>query len=86
MTTEEVRSAVQEKLDEMKHHTFKLTVVGDRIRRDGEWWYIPVDASGTRVPPPDFLYSSYATIEADLLEEKELCVLLVPGHQERQIA
>ena len=55
-----------------------LNVVEDGVRQDGTWWYVPVRPVGKNVPPPDFLYPRYATVEADLADEHELDVLIVP--------
>jgi hypothetical protein len=78
MNKQQIIDDVQSRLDRALHNGLSLSVVGSRVRRDGSWWYVPVKPGGTRLPPADFLYSTYAAIEADIAEDHQLDVLLVP--------
>lgn len=86
MNREAVIAAVQTKLDERTHNGFSLHVFSEGVREDASWWYVPVVVRGHNAPPTDFLYSTYASIEADLAEEADVNVLLVPVIAEQDSA
>lgn len=77
---------MQRRLDKLHHPTFTLHVVSEIVREDDSWWSVPVEARGTKIPPADFLYPAYATIEGDLSDELDLNVLIVPTLATEQTA
>ena len=79
MNREQLISLVSEKLGRIRHHGLTLTVLEDGVRQDGGWWYVPVVAKGSSLPPIDFLYPEYASIESDIADEHHVDVMLVPA-------
>ena len=82
MDTQALIELVRPKLALIAPRGTRLSVIEDGVRRDGDWWVVPVRPEGERVPPPDFLYPRYATVEADLADEHDLDVLIVPVARE----
>jgi hypothetical protein len=77
MTEEQVIELVREQL--RNHHPGGVTVevVPDQIRRQGEYWYIPVLPSAQ--PPKMYeYYEALAEVESTLEENEQLQLWLVP--------
>jgi hypothetical protein len=55
-------------------------LLDEGIRKDGDWWYVPVTASGPKDAPlrSEYLVNVSANIEQQLEEEQNINVLFIP--------
>ncbi|MCA9446731.1 MAG: hypothetical protein KC931_06425 [Candidatus Omnitrophica bacterium] len=54
-----------------------LRVIEEGVRKEGEWWIVPIQAS--RVPNPRYpYYEALAELEGNLEEEDHMDVVIVP--------
>jgi hypothetical protein len=61
-------------------HGFDFEIIEAGVRQDGNWWYVPVIARGTRGTEPPFegLVNIYANLE-EKLQETGVNVMFVPA-------
>jgi hypothetical protein len=85
MTEEKVIELVREQLRHQHPGGVTLDVAPEGIRRQDEYWYIPVLPS--RQPPKMYeYYEALAEVEATLEENEQLQIWLVPVIPEEEAA
>lgn len=73
----EIAHRIQTALDVSPPGPYRVSVVEDAIRREDDWWYVPVtpDRAGVRAHE----YAEFLTeVENDLRDRVGLKVLLIP--------
>ena len=65
-------------------HGITFDVVEDGVRRDGDWWYVPVLATRNgRDVPREFAVNVFANVEDELEQQHGVSVLFVPAVNEQ---
>ncbi len=77
VSEQDVVEAVRKHLKGHQPGGATLEVVPQGVRRDREWWYVPVRPS--KEPPKRFeYYEALANVETELQKTEHLTVLLIP--------
>lgn len=74
----DVASMVQSYLDKDQPNTYRLSVVADGLRQDGDWWYVVVVPDRNGVRAHDYS-EKLTTIEDRIREKEQMNLLLVPA-------
>lgn len=78
MSEAEVLGTVRRYLHEHAVNGIQVAVAGERVQRDGDWWFVPVRPENYE--PKTYEYYVWpADVEIDLEEKEGLNVLLVPS-------
>jgi len=83
MTQRDLLDAVIKLLNKAakKHPGLALKVLESGLKKDGEWLYVPIIASGT-VPSSGILYDLYANAEIESEEKLNTRIMFVPTFDE----
>ena len=77
MTQGDISRIVTESLSRHQREGWVIEVLADLIRREDEWWYVPV-RPGNEARRTIQYYDILSEVEAELQDEEQLNVLLVP--------
>ncbi len=80
MEVQEIIVSVNKHLQEIGHG-FTFEVVEGGVRKEEDWWFVPVLATspGGGSPPREFLITTYANIEDEIEQEHGFNLLLFPA-------
>lgn len=73
----QISGLVREHLGRHSFDGISMEVLEDRVRRERTWWYVPIQPSHS-IENISRYYELLAEVEEELLEERNLDVLLVP--------
>ena len=78
VNADQVVELVRQRLKAQRTDGITIDVVADGIRRDGDWWYVPVRPD--REPQRTYQYYEWLLeVEDDVKSEAGIDVLLVPS-------
>jgi hypothetical protein len=80
LTKQQVLDEVRHRLDDA-HLPLHFEVLEGAVRKDDDWWYVPVTAkAGNGQPAPrEIVVNAYANIENDIQVQMDTNVLFIPA-------
>ncbi len=78
MSEQQIGQLVRSYLQSHQPMGNSIEVLEQDIRRDGDWWYVPVRPS-QQLPKTYRYYEELTNIENELREKEQVDVLLVPS-------
>lgn len=77
LTSKQIIALANKYLEPHQPEDYRLVVIADGVKKDGDWWYVLVQPSREDIRSYDY-YGRLAEAEIRLKDEENVNVLLVP--------